>query len=125
MQAAFTPGAPIYVQISDDIRQRIASGQWPPGMRMPPVRELSIDLGVNPNTAQRSLAELEREGLVFTERTAGRFITKDAGVIKKVKDDMAAEYAGQFYLKMRAIGYERDEIVGIVRAAADSEEAGA
>jgi DNA-binding transcriptional regulator YhcF (GntR family) len=123
MQAAFTPGAPIYVQISDDVRQKIASGQWPPGMRMPPVRELSIELGVNPNTAQRSLAELEREGLVFTERTAGRFITKDIEKIRQVKDNMAVEYAGQFYRKMRAIGFGRDEIIEVVRGAADCEEA--
>jgi DNA-binding transcriptional regulator YhcF (GntR family) len=92
-------------------------------MRMPPVRELSIELGVNPNTAQRSLAELEREGLVFTERTAGRFITKDKEKIREVKGGMAAEYAGQFYRKMRAIGFVREEIVEIVRGAADSEEA--
>lgn len=120
MQTLFTPGAPIYLQISQDIRQRIASGEWQPGMRIPPVRELSIELGVNPNTAQRSLAELEREGLVYTERTSGRFITGDEALIRQMQADMAAEYAAQFYRKMKAIGYDGEEIIEILRKAASS-----
>lgn len=121
MPSDYSPGTPIYLQITHDVRQRIASGEWQPGMRIPPVRELSVELGVNPNTAQRSLSELEREGLVYTERTAGRFITKDIEQITQMRASMAEEYAGQFYQQMRKIGYSGEEIVELLRRTASSE----
>lgn len=124
LQGDFAQGLPIYVQILQDIRQKIAAGQWPAGMRMPPVRELAVEFGVNPNTMQRSLAELEREGLVYTERTTGRYITSDAGRIEQIRADMADGYAGQYYGQMYAIGYGTDDMAAALRRAADSEQKG-
>lgn len=115
----FESGIPIYLQIIGSIKQKIASGEWPPGMRIPPVREFSVDLGVNPNTAQRALVELEREGLVYAERTSGRFITGDAELIIRVRNEMAASYADEFMTKMRSIGFDGAEILKLAERRLD------
>ena len=77
MEWNFKSGIPIYTQIIDEMTMRIASGYYGPGDKLPSVRDLAMDAGVNPNTMQRALAELERRGLVFSERTSGRFVTKE------------------------------------------------
>lgn len=122
MPSDYTPNAPIYLQISQDIRQRIVSGQWPPGMRIPPVRELSVELGVNPNTAQRALTDLEREGLVFVERTSGRFITGDTVLIRQIQNRMAHDFTGQYYTQMRALGYDSETMMLLLRQLAAAKE---
>ena len=75
---------PIWIQLVDAFRHRIVSGQWEPGSKIPSVRELASGAGVNPNTVQRALAELDRTGLTSAERTAGRFVTADAAVLDVV-----------------------------------------
>ena len=70
--------APVYSQLVEHIKLAIVSGEFPLGSRLPSVRELAAEAGVNPNTMQRAFAELEREGLVLTQRTAGRTVTEDA-----------------------------------------------
>lgn len=122
MQSDLSQGAPVYIQILQDIRQRIVSGYWPPGMRIPPVRELSLELGVNPNTAQRSLSELEREGLVFAERTSGRYITTDTQLIQETQSQMAAESTQRFYRQMRALGYSSAQIIQSIQHIISIEE---
>ena len=81
---------PIWVQLADDFRRRIVSGQWPPGTKVPSVRELAADTGVNPNTVQRALGALDSEGLTATERTAGRFVTTKASAIDSVRRSLAS-----------------------------------
>jgi len=110
-------GAPVYLQIMDDVRRRIVSGEWAPGQRTPAVRELAIEFGVNPNTMQRALSELEREGLVRSERTAGRFITDDAGIITDVRDRMARQAAEAFLRQMNGIGYGLPQIIENLKSA--------
>jgi DNA-binding transcriptional regulator YhcF (GntR family) len=105
----FVSALPIYLQIIQDIKQKIASGEWPPDMRVPPVRELSVSFGVNPNTAQRALSELERDGLLRTERTSGRFITGDEKLINRVRGEMAASYAEEFLTRMARVGFGAEE----------------
>jgi len=111
----FVSALPIYLQIIQDIKQRIVSGEWQPKMRVPPVRELSVSLGVNPNTAQRALAELEREGLLRTERTSGRFITDDEELIGRVRGEMAEAYADEFLLRMSKIGFRQGETLKFLK----------
>ena len=77
MQWNFDGNAPIYTQLVDQIKLGIVSGEWIPGQRVPAVRELAVEAGVNPNTMQRALQELERQGLMFSQRTSGRFVTED------------------------------------------------
>ena len=101
----FTPDRPIYIQLQEQLKLLIVSGKHPPGGKLPAVRDLAIEAAVNPNTVQRALTELEREGLVFTQRTSGRFVTEDEAVIGKMKSELAIELVDAFLEKMEAIGY--------------------
>lgn len=109
-QNRYDAGIPIYLQIIQRIRQKIVSGQWPPGERIDGVRDLAMEFGVNPNTMQRALSELERERLVFTERTAGRFITNDVSLINATRDAMAGDIINAFLIEMSRMGYTEEQI---------------
>ena len=76
MDWKFTDDAPIYQQIMNIMKRQIASGELKAGQKLSSVRELALEAGVNPNTMQKALAELEREGLVYSQRTAGRFVAE-------------------------------------------------
>lgn len=99
----FDTGSPIWQQLVAEFSRRIAVGEWPTGGRIPGVRDLAGDLGVNPNTAQRALAELERQELCRSERTAGRFVTTDPEVIDRVRADLAREAADSFIQRARGL----------------------
>ena len=111
----FTPDKPIYLQLQEQVKLRIVSGKYLPGEKLASVRDLSIEAAVNPNTMQRALAELERDGLVYTERTSGRFVTNDTEVINKMKNDIAIELVSAFLSKMNEIGYSKNEAADIIR----------
>ena len=76
MSWSFTSDSPIYLQIAEIIKFRILRGEYPPGTRIPSVRELAQEAAVNPNTMQRALALLKSEGLLITRRTTGRTVTE-------------------------------------------------
>lgn len=106
---------PIYVQIMNKIRGSVASGELEPGQRIPSVRELASDFGVNPNTMQRALTELEREGLLISERTAGRFVTQDERFISELRREAAIAAAESFRKEMEALGFTQKEAVDFFR----------
>ena len=110
MEWEFIDGVPIYTQIVDQMTMRIASGAYEPGEKLPSVRDLALDAGVNPNTMQRALAELERRGLVFSERTSGRFVTRDSEILMKLHEELAKRCFDEFAEKLRKIGMSADEI---------------
>lgn len=85
-------------------------GEYPPGSRVPPVRDLAREAGVNPNTMQKALQELEREGVMYSNRTAGRFVTEDLSLLKQSGDKQAMSYTEQYYEKMLHMGYDRKEM---------------
>ena len=114
MEWNFKNGIPIYTQIIDEMTMRIASGLYAPGEKLPSVRDLAMDAGVNPNTMQRALAELERRELVFSERTSGRFVTKEESVLKALHEELARKYFEEFADKLRKIGMTGEEITGAV-----------
>ena len=97
---------PISIQLVDDFRMRIVTGIWPAGTRIPSVRDLATQAGVNPNTVQRALAELDRSGLTVTERTAGRFVTADAAVLDAVRRELAVGATDTFIAAVTAIGMD-------------------
>ncbi len=105
---------PIYSQLIEQIKQAIVSGAFPPGERLASVRDLAMEAGVNPNTMQRALQELEREGLVFSQRTSGRFVTEDTRVIEAAKKNLAGERAGAFLSSMEKLGYSGEEILSLI-----------
>lgn len=92
----FDNSSPIWVQLVAEFARRIAVGEWAAGARIPGVRELALQLGVNSNTVQRSLAELERRELCRSERTAGRFVTSDEALIDALRTDLAREATTDF-----------------------------
>lgn len=110
MEWNFKNGIPIYTQIIDEMTMRIASRAYEPGEKLPSVRDLAMDAGVNPNTMQRALAELERRGLVFSERTSGRFVTKDETVLKGLHEGLAKRYFEEFTDKLHRIGMTTAEV---------------
>lgn len=103
----FTKDRPIYSQLVEQIKVRIFSGAWDLGERLPTVRELAATAGVNPNTVQRAFAELEREEIIYTERTTGRFITGDAEALNKQKKAAAVQQIEKFFSTMTDLGYNK------------------
>lgn len=114
MKVEFNSTMPIYLQIIDEIKRQIVSGEREPGSRVESVRDLAQSMGVNPNTMQRAFAELEREGLMYTERTTGRFITSDAEIISKLKEDSVKTYIAEFVNSMMKSGFTKQDIIRLI-----------
>ena len=91
MEWNFRNDLPIYSQLVEQIKRGIVSGAFAPGERLSSVRDMAMEAGVNPNTMQRALQELEREGLVFSQRSSGRFVTEDVSVIDRARSALAAD----------------------------------
>ncbi|MGX8834873.1 GntR family transcriptional regulator [Amedibacillus sp. YH-ame6] len=111
----FSNERPIYLQILDLIKLDIISGKYHEGEKLPSVRELAASYRVNPNTMQRAFSELESAGLVFTERTNGRFVTEDKHVIAQLKRELAVEKVEEFLKAMKSLGYEDEELFTFIR----------
>lgn len=114
---------PIYKQLVEQIELRIISGVYTPGDKLESVREMAMDAGVNPNTMQKALAELERMELVFAQRTSGRFITEDLKVIEEAKKTLAVQEIGAFLEKMKKLGIGRNEILALMEKIEEGEKA--
>jgi DNA-binding transcriptional regulator YhcF (GntR family) len=117
MEWQFHSEAPIYTQLVAQIKLRIVTGAYLPGQRLPAVRDLALEAGVNPNTMQRALQELEREQLVFSQRTSGRFVTEDVTMIEEAKNSLAQAQLQVFLREMKALGYSMEEIRKLLEAA--------
>jgi len=109
-QVEFDDNIPIYQQIVDQFKLQIVSGRLQCGERVPSVRELALEMGVSTNTLQKALAVLEQEKLFFTERTSGRFVTNDTGIINALKEEMLDKELARFLEAAKAMGYTGDEI---------------
>ena len=101
---------PIYLQIEDLIKTNIIAGVYQPGQKLPSVRDLAAEASVNPNTMQKALTELERSGLVYTQRTSGRFITEDISKMTELQEQLAREQIQLFLKNMEQLGLSRDDI---------------
>lgn len=106
---------PIYVQIMNRVREAIAAGELKPGDKIASVRDLAADFEVNPNTMQRALTELEREGLLLSERTQGRYVTADEKAIEELRQGIAAAAAETFMQEMTALGFTAEEMMDFFR----------
>ena len=118
----FQDGSHIYTQIIGQIRRGIVSGAFLPGQPLASVRDLAMAAGVNPNTMQRALSELERDGLVYSQRTAGRFVTEDQALIDEARRTLAEEHIQSFLTAMERLGFEREEALTLLRQEAKKEE---
>ena len=110
----FSDDRPIYTQLMEQIQLRIISGVYKTGEKLPSVRDMASDASVNPNTMQKALTELERTGLVFSQRTSGRFITEDSNMIKDIRNGLAKDQIEKFLYSMEKIGYTKQETIELV-----------
>jgi DNA-binding transcriptional regulator YhcF (GntR family) len=106
----FSNSVPIYIQLIEAIKLKIISGQIKAGDKLDSVRDLAEEAGVNPNTMQRALLELEREDLIYSVRTSGRFVNEDKGIIKKMKNELASKKIDLLFETLYKLGYTKDEI---------------
>ena len=114
MSKVFSENVPIYLQIIEMLKISIITGEYKSSDRLPPVRELALKYGVNPNTVQRAYSELEREGIVQSERTSGRYINIDSEKIKELKKGISDEYISELFERLRQIGLSDKEIKKLV-----------
>ena len=110
----FKEGTPIYLQIIEEIKTRIVRGEYEAGSQVPPVRELAIEAGVNPNTVQRAFAQLESEGILKSDRTRGRFVTDEKSVLGELRKTMSSRFVTGMIRGMKELGMSDDEIIEAV-----------
>lgn len=113
---------PIYLQLMEHVQQDILSCMYKSGDKLPSVRDLALEAGVNPNTMQKALTELEREGIVYSQRTAGRFVTEDQEMLKKLKKERASSYIKELINNLLAMGLEKKEILAFVEAMIEEDQ---
>ena len=114
MPWSFDDNLPIYLQIIRILKSDLARGKYKAGEKLPAVRELALDAGVNPNTMQKALAELERDGLVKSQRTAGRFVTEDKEKIMEVSKTLAYDEIARMVETISSLGYKKEEIPKLI-----------
>ncbi len=105
---------PIWIQLKEQISKKIVSGYYVCGDKLPTVRDLARDAGVNPNTMQRALAALDQEGLIVTNRTIGRVVTQDKEVIAKCRREIALSIMKSYLKDMNDLGYDQMEAIEIL-----------
>lgn len=110
-----TSDRPVFIQIMEKLKRDIVTGIYKPGDKLPSVRDLAGEAAVNPNTMQRAFSELEREGLVYTKRTNGRFITEDMAMISQLKEEMALDAISQFLNSMQQLGFSTQEALTLLK----------
>ncbi len=109
----FTSDKPIHVQLVNEISNRIIKGEYALGMKLPSVRDFAAQASVNPNTMQRALSALESGGLIFSERTTGRFVTNNLELIRKAKEALAKANVENFFSSMAELGYSNDDAISM------------
>ena len=109
---------PIYLQLMEKIRLDIVAGVYKPGDKLPSVRDLALEAAVNPNTMQKALSELEQSGIIYSQRTSGRFVTEDTAMIEHVKEEIAEEKIKEFFKVMNSLGLKPGDTLKLVEKAA-------
>lgn len=117
----FDENLPIYIQIMDYIKKKTVIGEIKEGDKLPSVRELSGDLKVNPNTVSRVYQELEREGLTYTQRGMGTFITEDKDILYSLKKTMARDIVSKFIYQIKELHFSKDEILALLKEEIDGD----
>ena len=124
MEFEFDDDKPIYKQLVDKLKLEIVLGHFKSGDKLPSVRELSTMICVNPNTIQRSLAELEDEHLIYTKRTSGKFVREDVDIIHQVKQELAKDKIDTFVSDMEILGFKTEDIVKLLKERKNKNEIG-
>lgn len=122
MKWTFTTDRPIYTQLIEQMTFAVISGEYRAGDKLPSVRDLAQEAAVNPNTMQKALAEMERQGLLYTQRTAGRYVTEDVTMIQQIKTKLAEQQTADFLAQMAKIGFTKDETIALIQQSGGPQE---
>ena len=122
MSWEFQDHLPIYAQLMDTLKRRIITGRYLPGEKLPSVRELAAEAGINPNTVQRAFSELEREGLIYTQRATGKYVTENANEIKSARQALAKTQVAEFLSNMQSLGYSVGDVIVLLQSFNESKE---
>ena len=122
MSWEFQDHLPIYAQLMDTLKRRIITGRYLPGEKLPSVRELAAEAGINPNTVQRAFSELEREGLIYTQRATGKYVTENADEIKSARQALAKTQVAEFLSNMQSLGYSVGDVIVLLQSFNESGE---
>ena len=122
MSWEFQDHLPIYAQLMDTLKRRIITGRYLPGEKLPSVRELAAEAGINPNTVQRAFSELEREGLIYTQRATGKYVTENADEIKSAREALARTQVADFLRAMQSLGFSVGDVIVLLQSFKESEE---
>ncbi|QOR48246.1 GntR family transcriptional regulator [Trueperella pecoris] len=112
---SFDDSRPIWIQLAENFGQKIVSGEWEPGSKIPSVRELALEQGANPNTIQRALSKLDDDGLTVPERAQGRFVTGDETVIQRRREEIAVAQTDRHIVALQGLGLTLDGAVKLLR----------
>lgn len=122
MEFTFDNNIPIYIQVLEYLKIYLISGVFKTGEKLSSVREFSTTFKVNPNTMQKALTELESMNLIYTERTNGKYVTKDSKLIEKLKNEYAATLAKNYFLGMKKIGLGKADSIKYLERIDDNNE---
>lgn len=111
MEFNFNNESPIYIQLVNELKLAIISGEYPLGSKIPSVRDLALTAKVNPNTMQKALGELEKDKLIYTERTNGKYVTENRKLLEKIKNDIATDITKDYITNMNKIGINKNDIL--------------
>lgn len=111
MAESFDHTRPIYLQLVRRISWQIMRGERKAGDKLPSVRDMAIDTGVNPNTVQRTYSELERQGITEMRRGQGTFVSEDENNLARLRKRLKDEQIGTFIHDMKEMGFTNDEMI--------------
>lgn len=117
----FSNDRPVYIQIMDEIKLRIVSGRYKPGERIPSVRDLAEEARVNPNTMQKALAEIERDGYIISLRTSGKYVTDNTALINELKISRAENLVEGFAREITKMGISINDAVSLLQHYCETE----
>ena len=107
----YNTGAPIYLQVINELKKKMVKGELKPGEKMPSSRDLAVEYKVNQNTAARIYREMEMQGWCFTRRGIGTFVSEEENMFRDLKKEMASELLKNFMHEMSGLGYKKDDII--------------
>lgn len=112
----FKTNVPIYLQVIEDMKRKLIAGSLTLGAKLPSSRELALEYEINPNTAARIYNEMEAMGLSYTRRGIGTFVTEDATVIDRLKQEQTHEIVKEFAVQLQDMGYAPEEVLALLQA---------
>lgn len=113
----FSASTPIYLQVVEDIKRQLMSGEIKPGEKLWSARDMAIRYQINPNTAARVYKELEAEQLCFTKRGLGTYLTEDDGIAKQLRKEKAEQMMKTVVKELTALGYTKEELSRLLEEA--------